>query len=196
MKYRKYAVSILLLCTVAPGFAQSASKGTHSAAFRSMDQKIERLQQNAKRPQPDQSPTELTSAELNAYMNEGGVKLPTGIQGVEFSSKPAVITADSRVDFDALTAGRASSNPLMSLFTGVHDVSVVAQASGVGGKGSVRVQSMSIDGMNVPRPALEYFLRRYVEPKYPGVGLDSQFRLPVRIDTAIVGTDRVTLTQK
>ncbi len=194
MKFRSALLSVLLLSWIA-GFSQ-AQTGAHSAAYRSMDQKVQHIQQNAQRPQPDQTPTELTAAELNAYFSEGGVKLPHGLQSVKFSSKPAVVTANARVDFDALTAGRTNANPLLSLFTGVHDVVVVAQASGAGGQGSVRVESMSIDGVNVPRAAMEYFVRHYVTPKYPGVGLDSRFRLPDRIDTAIVGSDRVTLTQK
>jgi hypothetical protein len=44
--------------------------------------------------------------------------------------------------------------------------------------------------------ALEYFVSKYITPKYPNIGLDSQFRLPNRIDTATVGYHKLTVTQK
>ena len=84
----------------------------------------------------------------------------------------------------------------MSLFSGVHDVHVLANASGSGGQAKVDVQSVDIDGMNVPRMALEFFLSRYVTPKYPDVGMNSTFKLPYRIDTATVGNGTLTITQK
>jgi len=33
-------------------------------------------------------------------------------------------------------------------------------------------------------------------PVYPNIGIDSRFALPVRVDAAIVGLHKVTLTQK
>ncbi len=49
----------------------------------------------------------------------------------------------------------------------------------------------------IPRIALEYFSDRFLRPKYGNaVGLDSTFHLPSRIDSAIVGTDQVTITQR
>ncbi len=61
----------------------------------------------------------------------------------------------------------------------------------------MRVESVMFDGLTVPRIALEYFADRYLRPKYGNaVGMDSTFRLPSRIDTAIIGSDQVTLTQR
>jgi hypothetical protein len=40
------------------------------------------------------------------------------------------------------------------------------------------------------------FVEKYLQPKYPGVGLDSKFALPARIDTATVGLHKLTITQK
>ena len=53
-----------------------------------------------------------------------------------------------------------------------------------------------IDGFSVPRMALEYFVSKYITPKYPNVGIDSQFQLPNKIDMATVGYHKVTVTQK
>jgi hypothetical protein len=60
----------------------------------------------------------------------------------------------------------------------------------------VHIQSASLDGIDIPRAALELFVNRYLKPKYPNVGLDSEFKMPDRIDTAAVGNHYVVLTQK
>ena len=36
----------------------------------------------------------LTTEEINAYLAEGGVALPDGVQRVRFSSVPGLVTAD------------------------------------------------------------------------------------------------------
>jgi hypothetical protein len=161
-----------------------------------MQRKVAYLQQNAAKAHPDTRPTEITQDEANAYFNEGGVKLPKGVSQVHLTAQPAVIDGQAKVDFDAITASKRSSNPLLSVFTGVHDVRVVAQAMATAGTGTITVQSVYLDGLEVPRLALEFFAQRYLTPKYPNVGVTSNFKLPLRIDTAIVDTGNVRLTQK
>jgi hypothetical protein len=39
-------------------------------------------------------------------------------------------------------------------------------------------------------------VEKFLTPKYPQIGLDSQFPLPDRIDTATVGLHKLTVTQK
>jgi hypothetical protein len=89
-------------------------------------------------------------------------------------------------------------NPFMAaFFTGTHDVSVEAQASGSNGMASIRVESVGIDGMKVPRAALQFLIERFLQPKYgSAVGLDSTFRLPAHIDTAVTGNNQLNLTQR
>jgi hypothetical protein len=161
-----------------------------------MQQKIAYLQKNAAKTHPDPKSTEITEDEANAYFNEGGVKLPKGVSQVHLAAQPAVIDGHAKVDFDAITQSKRSSNPLLSLFSGVHDVHVIAQAMGTGGTGTVKVQSVSLDGLEVPEIALEFFAQRYLTPKYPNVGVTSTFKLPMRIDTAIVDTGKVRLIQR
>jgi len=43
---------------------------------------------------------------------------------------------------------------------------------------------------------LELFVEKYLQPKFPQIGIDSRFPLPDRIDTATVGQHQITLTQK
>jgi hypothetical protein len=168
----------------------------YNAAAASADKKFRHIEENGRRPHPDQTPTVLTEREINAYLASGGVQLPNGVRSVQFTGRNGVVNATATVDFDAITASARSSNPLLSLFTGVHDVHAVAHASGSGGRGRVHIDSLDIGGVTVPRVALQFFLDRYVTPKYPDVGMDSTFQLPNRIDTATVADHQLILTQK
>ena len=167
-----------------------------NAAFRSMERKLNHLKTNAATARPDQSPTEFSEAEINAYFASGGVKLPLGVESVSFQAQPGIVAATARVDFDQLKAGRSSINPLLELFSGVHDVVGVAHAFAAGGQGVVHVDSVALDGVVVPQFLLQLFVEKFIQPKYPDIGLDSRFALPERIDTATVGLHKLTVTQK
>jgi hypothetical protein len=161
-----------------------------------MELKLQHIESNAALSQPDQTPTEFTEQEINAYFAAEKIKLPAGVQSVSFQGQPGVVTATSRVDFDQLRAGRHSSNPLLSVFSGVHEVVVVAHAHGAGGQGFVNVDSVSLDEVGIPRFALQLFVEKYIQPKYPNIGMNSRFALPDRIDTATVGLHKLSVTQK
>ena len=100
------------------------------------------------------------------------------------------------MNFDQITQGSRSMNPLLMLFSGVHDVQVASHAHGERGMGYVHVDHVAIDGVEVPQIALQFFLDRYIKPKHPEIGIDSRFKMPDRIDTAVVGQLRVTVVQK
>lgn len=163
---------------------------------RTFGQKLHHLEANDATSTPDQTPTEFTEQEINDYVAPDQVQLPEGVQAVKFQAQPNIILANTRVDFDQLRAGRMSANPLFSMFSGVHDVIVTAHAHGAGRKGYVNVDTVTLDDVEIPRFVLEAFVEKYVHPKYPGVGLDSVFELPDRIDTAQVGLHKLTVTQK
>jgi hypothetical protein len=174
------------------------SVASHSAAFQDAQRKFQEIAENGRLRQPKPKTTVLTADEINAYLAEGGVALPDAVQRVHFSSLPRLVTAAARIDFDRLTAARRINNPFMAaLFTGVHDVSVEARASGEGGIGFVHVESVTIDGIKVPRAAMQFLVDYYLRPKYgPDIGLDSRFPLPAHIDAVVVGNDQVTVTQR
>lgn len=183
--------TVLLLAVL---FALTLSAANNSLS--DMDRKLQHIEQNGRLAHPDQRPTILTEAETNAYFAAGRVKLPAGVQSVVLHSTPGVITGLSHVDFDRLKQGRNASNPLLSIFSGVHDVEVVANAHGAARIGYVEIQSVSLDGVEVPRIVLQLFIDKYLKPKYPYLGMNSQFALPDKIDIANVGSHQVTLTQK
>jgi hypothetical protein len=173
----------------------SATEAMHQAQLDSAERKIAYLTQNAIKAQPDPRPTELTESEINAYLNSD-VKLPKGVTQTTLTGSNNQVTANARVDFDAVTEGRTSGNPLMRLFSGTHDVVVNANAVGIRGEGRVHIDSVSIDGIGVPKAALEYFVEKYITPKYPELGIDSRFDLPARVDSAVIGQHKLTVIQK
>ena len=162
----------------------------------SAGKKFDYIHQNGQKVRPDPHPTELTEQEVNAYLAAGKVRLPSGVDSVHLAGIAGVITGRCRVDFDRVRAGRSNSNPLLKLFSDAHDVVVSAQAAGANHQGRVHVNSVMIDEIEVPRFVLELFVEKYVTPRYPGVGLDSTFALPDKIDTATVGQHKLTIVQK
>jgi hypothetical protein len=189
--------AVLLLLIYVVVLSDGASKQTApSSAAQRLQRKLDHIQQNGARPHPDPTPTVLTEEEINAYLASRAVRLPNGVQSVRLQGTPGVIAGTSRVDFDKLTEGKRSANPLLNVFTGVHDVAATAHASGNGGVAQIQVDTVSLDGVEIPRVALEYFVNRYVKPKYPGVGLDTRFTMPSRIDSATVGQHQLTIVQK
>ena len=189
------STGILLVCiAAAPSVAQDQSR--HSAAYRSMVEKAAYLKKNAAREHPDPKPTEITQDEGNAYFAEGGVKMPKGVSSLKLTAQPGVLDGHAQVDFDAVTEKARSKNPLLGVFTGVHDVHVVTEASGSHGTGTITVQKVELDGIEIPQLVLQLFVDRYLKAKYPNVGLTSTFKLPLRIDSAAVETGKVALVQK
>ena len=162
----------------------------------SMQTKLDHIQQNGQASRPDQTPTVMTEEEVNSYIASGKIVLPQGVKKLRMEGHSGVVTAFLNVDFDEIRAGQKSANPMLSIFSGQHDVRVEAAAAGSGGQGVVNVHEVSIDGISVPRMALEYFVSKYIAPKYPNIGIDSKFQLPDKIDLATVGYHKLTVTQK
>ena len=161
-----------------------------------MQAKVNYIEQNGSKAHPDQRPTVMTEEEINDYLASGRVDLPKGVNKVRLEGHSGQVTAFLKVDFDKIREGQQSSNPLMGLFSGVHDVTVDANAAGSGGEGRVHVNSVSLDGTEIPHMALQFFVDKYITSKYPNVGMDSHFRLPDKIDVATVGYHKLTVTQK
>jgi len=173
-----------------------AKQKSMSAPAQRFQKKIDFLERNAAGNPVQHRSTQINADEVNAWFRDGGYKLPQGVQKVVFRGQPDTIIADTTVDFDEVKQGKRNMNPLLSMFSGVHDVEVNASASSQNGQGHVVIQSVSIDGVGVPHLALEMFVKRYITPKYPTVGLDNTFQMPDRIDTATVGNDNALLTQR
>ena len=204
----RIVLTVLLIASVAfivkegPASAQpayvsaQANPGSSHRLAESMQAKLDHIQQNAHQARPDQTPTAMTEEEVNDYIASGHIMLPQGVKKLRLEGRSGVVTAFVNVDFDEIRAGQRSANPMLSVFSGQHDVRVEASASGAEGQGKVSVREVTIDGFSVPRMALEYFVSKYISPKYPNIGIDSEFQLPDKIDLATVGYHKVTVTQR
>jgi len=187
----------LLLALLIPTFnLPTIHADARSGVGAGMERKLRRIESNAASHHPDPAPTEFTEGEINAYFATGKMDLPAGVRSVRFQSEPGIVTGTAHVDFDQFRAGSGSLNPLLGVFTGVHEVVVSAHAHGVGGQGFVQVDSVTLDGIEIPRFILQLFVEKYVQPKYPEIGLNSRFALPDRIDWATVGRQELTVGQK
>ncbi len=186
----------LLLVTVSLLATGSPASSRNSPDAAALVRKLDRIEANGKSRRPDQSPTILTEQEVNAYLASDQIQLPAGVQSVKLQAESGIITGTAHVDFDRIREGAHSTNPLLSIFSGVHEVLVATHSRGEGGQGYVHVDSVSLDGIEVPNFVLELFVEKYLQPKYPQIGIDSRFPLPDRIDTATVGQHQITLTQK
>ena len=183
------ALALLLVLTTLV-----AARNSPKAA--SLQRKLDHIEANSRTSRPDQTPTIFTDEEVNAYLASDQIELPAGVQSVKLQFGAGTIGGTSRVDFDKALAGARSTNPLLSIFSGVHEVAVATHARGFARQGHVHVDSVSLDGIEVPNFVLQLFIEKYLQPKYPQIGLDSRFALPDRIDAAIVAEHQVMLTQK
>ncbi len=186
-------IAIVVMSTVWIAGQQS---GPHDLLAESAQRKLNHIQENAKLVNCDQTPTVITEEEINAYLASGRVMLPQGLKQITFQGQSGVVTAQASIDFDEIASGQHSSNPLLSLFSGTRTVQVEADGSGSKGQGRVHVRSVVVDGVEVPQIALEFFLSRYVTPKHPSVGINSDFRLPNRIEGATIGYHKLIVVQK
>jgi hypothetical protein len=189
-------VSVLAVVVWVVASASLATSPRNAPEVSTFEKKVQHLESNAKAKHPDPTPTILTEPEVNAYLASDQIKLPAGVESVKLQALPGIINGTAHVDFDRVRAGTHSSNPLLSIFTGVHEVAVATHSHGAGGQGYVHVDSVSLDGVEVPNFLLQLFVEKYLQPKYPQIGIDSRFALPDRIDTAAVGSHQVTLVQK
>jgi len=192
LKLHTLILSFFVAVTALPA---PGTEATHTPV-QSAEQKFHYIHTNGQRKHPDPRPTQFSEQEVNAYLASENVRLPAGVQSVRLVGTPGVIRAHCRIDFDVVRASRSNSNPLLRLFSGIHDVSVEAQASGSNYRGRVHVNSVSIDDVEVPRFVLEMFVEKYVTPRYPGVGLDSTFALPDRIAVAKIFTHTLVVAQQ
>jgi len=186
-------IGIAILLTL---IGASAGSQNTSPELASIDRKIAKLEANGRAAHPNTNPTVLTEAEINAYLASDEVEMPAGVHSVRLSGTSGAVSGTARVDFDQVRAGTHSSNPLLSIFSGVHEVAVETHAYGRGGDGYVHVDSVSLDGIEVPQFVLRLFVENYLQPRYPDIGIDSRFKLLDRIDSAVVGQHQVTLVQR
>jgi len=195
---------ILAVALTATAFAvapQAAAPARNSAATPaatladSMSAKLAQLSANGKSTPPAPRTTELSQQEANAYFAAGRLKLPAGVTNLRCEIHDGYVIGTANVDFDKIREGRHVTNPLLSMFTGVHDVRVQAYAAGDDGQAAVRISSASLDDVEIPRFVLDMFVKRFIQPKWPSVSLDTNFKMPAQIRTARLQEGKLVLQQ-
>ena len=197
MSAPKFCSFRLVCCGMIAALQSIAGQpGSQHRLAESLQRKLDHIEQNGRRSHPDPTPTVMTEDEINDYFAAGRVELPQGVKKVRFHGQSGLLTGIATIDFDEIRAAQNLSNPLLAIFSGTHNVLLEADAAASRGIGTVHVRTVSIDGFEAPRIAVEYFLSKYVTPKYPDVAMNSTFKLQDRIDTAIIGYHKLTMTQK
>jgi hypothetical protein len=194
-------LSLIAVVLTAPALRAAQSAGSETsrmqiAAADAMQRKVDFIKSNAEAATIDQRPTIFSQTEINAYFAEHRVRTPDGVKAVRFVLTQRQVTAYARIDFDKITASARSQHPLLAIFSGTHDVEVVADASGSGGRTRVNVRTVMLDGVSIPRIALQMFIEKWVNPKYPTIRLDGDYKLPARMDTVTIEERRGVVTQK
>jgi hypothetical protein len=188
---KSFYFAVLSLTLLIPLQSPAASK-----AAESMQKKLDFIEKNGAASHPNETPTVFTEDEVNGYLGSELVTLPAGVQSVHVSGEDGAVSGTAHIDFDQIKSGRHSSNPMLLIFSGTHDVQVNVHAHGQNHQGHVHVDSVLLDGVEIPEFILQLFIEKYLQPKYPDIGIDSQFALPDKIDSAKIGEHVLTVIQK
>ena len=95
--------SVIFIVQRGPASSRQLSSQPASSGYRladSMQAKLDRIQQNGEKAQPDQTPTVMTEEEVNDYIAADRIQLPQGVKKLRMEGRTGVVTAFLNVDFD------------------------------------------------------------------------------------------------
>jgi hypothetical protein len=127
----------------------------------------------------------MSEAEANSYLQyELAPKYPSGLNSVELRFTPGRLAGTAEVDFDkAKAASRHRENPLMDFLSwGTHTLGVEGGFSAVNGVGHFDLEKVSLDGITLPQPMVDYLIDRFLKHRFPALALDRPFPMPYSID--------------
>ncbi len=141
----------------------------------------------------------ITEQEANSYLlYDLSYAIPSGVSEVLLRFQPGRVGGSAVVDFDQLKEGlRTPPNPIADfLLRGVHTIEMEGAAWGLDGTGEYRLERVLFDGVELPRPVVDYMIEQYLLPRYPNAAIDRPFTLPFSIDSFYTQTGSVVLTGK
>jgi hypothetical protein len=127
----------------------------------------------------------IGEVEANSYLQyELSADFPPGLSKVRLQFQPGRPQGSAEVDFDKLkAASRNPPNPLVDYFVqGVHTIGVEGSLAGSGGTGEFHLETVTLDGITMPRFVVDYLIEHYVKTHYPGVAIDRPFQMGFSID--------------
>lgn len=99
------------------------------------------------------------------------------------------------MDFDKVKEALTTPlDPVLSyLLQGVHTIGVEGTLSGSEGVGQFYLETVTLDGVTLPRFVVDLLIQRFVKSRYPSVAIDRPFSLPFSIEEVEVKTGEVEL---
>ena len=147
--------------------------------YNSARQKFDLIESGRLRPG---SRVVLTPAELNAYAQH---ELPTGVTQPRLQIVgTGVVTGSVMIDFGKIRRAQGyRPGWLMSrLLDGDRPVAVTARIQSGGGRATVVVQKVEVDGLEIDGRALDFLIQNFLIPMYPDAAVNRPFELGHRID--------------
>ncbi len=138
----------------------------------------------------------ISEAEANSYLQyEMLPYFPPGVSRVRLKFHPARPQGSLQVDFGKLKAAFGGpENPLVDYFLqGVHTLGVDGTFTSSGGIARFALQTVTLDGVALPRMVVDFLIERYLKPSFPEVSIDRPFWLPFSIDKMSVEEESVVL---
>ena len=138
----------------------------------------------------------MSEAEANSYLQYQMLPyFPPGVSQARLKFSPARPQGSVQVDFEKLREAFGSpENPLLRyLLQGVHTLGVEGTLASSGGTARFQLQTVTLDGVTLPRAAVDFLIERYLKPSYPEAAIDRPFRLPFSIDTLSVEEGSIVL---
>ncbi len=182
-----------LVLVVAVGMAAGSARLSEAAA-ESLAMKLNELTTPAN---PRTSPIVITENEANSYLKfRGGEFLPAGVHDPTLHIAPDIVSAVATVDFDRLGA-EDSADPSLGarafslVFRGRQPVIAAGRLETSGGRGTLRVESLTVGATRIPPAFVQFLLESYVERRY-GVDLSQPFPLPEGVTHIELGRGQAT----
>lgn len=141
----------------------------------------------------------FSEAELNSYLHyDMESEFPPGISKPRVKLQPGRPQGFVEIDFDKLkSASKNQPNPIVDyLLRGVHTLSVEGTLTGSKGTGQFHLETVSLDGITMPRVVVDYLIEHYLKPRYPEVAIDRPFALPFPIDKLTVDAGSLELADR
>jgi len=131
----------------------------------------------------------ISETEANSYLRyEMASDLPPGVSKARVRFQPGRPQGFAEVNFDKIKeASKTPPNYLVDyILRGVHTVGVDGTLYGSGGSGQFHLESVTLDGMAMPRVVVDYLIDHYLKAHYPDISVDRPFPLPYSIDKVSV----------
>ena len=157
---RAVRLRVLLLCLA----AQLALGAVDEAASLSAARKF---QQIAEKSLPSGARVEFSEDELNALLRiPGAISLPQGSKDPEVSLRKGGAALRMQVDLDAAREAQERLPVLMRLLLrGTREILVDFDLAVKGGRASLKLVSVLVEGVEIPEPVVAWFVEAYAPPE-------------------------------